>query len=895
MPAFRPLFFDRTDAGRQLASRLKALDLPDPVIYALPRGGVPLAVEIAQALNAPVDLVLVRKIGAPGHPELALAAVVDGEDAQTVINEEVRAQTGGDAAYLEKVRAKELSEIERRRALYFGGRERVSPAGRTAIVVDDGLATGATAKAALRALRRNGAAKVVLAVPVGPADTLEAMRAEADLVVCLHTPERFFGVGAFYGDFHQLTDKEILGQLREVWAEETPEPARGVARREVRLPPLGLVGDLQVPAGAQGIVLFAHGSGSSRRSPRNRAVADHLNARGFATLLFDLLSDGEAKDRRNVFDIPLLANRLLSAAAWIGEQPDLAGLPLGLFGASTGAAAALVAAAYLGERAGAVVSRGGRPDLAGAALAQVTAPTLLIVGGADHGVIELNEAALAQLTCDKAMTLVPGATHLFEEPGTLEQVMELASDWFQVKLTAQPAQPAQPAPEPAPAAASAARISEPPAPTLAGRLAAAAEPLPDIDDPAFAAAFDRYAEARVVLLGEASHGTSEFYRARAAITRRLIETHGFDFVAVEADWPDAAAVDRHVRLRPHRDMTPPPFSRFPTWMWRNTDVDAFVRWLRDHNAGRPAERRAAFYGLDLYNMRASMAAVLEYLDEVDPHAAAEARDRYACLAPWSDEPAAYGRAAISEGYAICERPVLSILTGLARNAVGYAAQDGETFFDAAQNARLVADAERYYRVMYYGGRESWNLRDQHMFETLEHILAVRGPQSKAVVWAHNSHIGDARHTDMGAARGELNIGQLCRERFGSDAALIGFGAHAGTVMAASNWDEPGEVKTVRPSLQGSYEALCHETGVDRFLLDLRPGRNEPLRQELSAPRLERYIGVIYRPDTERMSHYSQASLSDQYDGFVWFDEGRAVTPLPTQVQAEEEETYPFGL
>jgi erythromycin esterase-like protein/predicted phosphoribosyltransferase/predicted alpha/beta-hydrolase family hydrolase len=889
MPAFRPLFVDRTDAGRQLASRLEALDLPDPVIYALPRGGVPLAVEIAQALGAPVDLVLVRKIGAPGHPELALAAVVDGEDAQTVINEEVMAQTGGDATYLEKVRAKELSEIERRRALYFGGRERVSPAGRTAIVVDDGLATGATAKAALRALKRNGAAKVVLAVPVGPADTLEAMRAEADMVVCLHTPERFFGVGAFYGDFHQLTDKEMLGQLRQVWEAEAAKPARSVARREVRLPPLGLTGDLQVPAGAQGIVLFAHGSGSSRLSPRNRAVADNLNARDFATLLFDLLSGDEARDRRNVFDISLLANRLLSAAAWIGEQSDLAGLPLGLFGASTGGAAALVAAAHLGERAGAVVSRGGRPDLAGAALAQVTAPTLLIVGGADHGVIELNQEALARLTCDKALTLVPGATHLFEEPGTLEQVMELAADWFQAKLVSPPAS------RPAQSAAPATRISEPPAPTLAGRLAAAAEPLPDIDDPDFAAAFDRYADARVVLLGEASHGTSEFYRARAAITRRLIETHGFDFVAVEADWPDAAAIDRHVRLLPHRDMSPPPFSRFPTWMWRNTDVDAFVRWLRDHNAGRPAESRAAFYGLDLYNMRASMAAVLEYLDEVDPRAAAEARDRYACLAPWSDEPAAYGRAAISEGYAICERPVLSILTGLARNAVGYAAQDGETFFDAAQNARLVADAERYYRVMYYGGRESWNLRDEHMFETLEHILAVRGPRSKAVVWAHNSHIGDARHTDMGASRGELNIGQLCRERFGQGAALIGFGAHSGTVLAAANWDEPGEVKTVRPSLEGSYEALCHETGVGRFLIDLRPGHNEPLRQELSTPRLERYIGVIYRPDTERMSHYSAAVLPEQYDGFVWFDEGRAVTPLATPVRSEEEETYPFGL
>ena len=883
MNAFGVCFADRTDAGRRLASRLKVLNLFDPVVYALPRGGVPVAVEIAKALKAPLDLILVRKIGAPGHPELALAAVVDGEHAQTVINEEVDVMTGGDAAYLDRVRRRELGEIERRRALYLGGRRRVDVAGRTAIVVDDGLATGATAKAALRALKRQGAAKVVLAIPVAPADTLEAMRAEADEVVCLETPSPFFGVGVFFSDFHQLTDDETLGLLRQVWDGEAHTAPRTVERRQVQLPPLALCGDLQVPPDARGIVVFAHGSGSSRLSPRNRAVADNLNVRGFATLLFDLLDEREARDRSKIFDVYLLADRLLRAVAWIDGQPDLASLPLGLFGASTGAAAALTAAAKLGPRACAVVSRGGRPDLAGVALRQVTAPTLLIVGAADHGVIELNRQALAELSCDKAMKLVPVATHLFEEPGALEEVMKLAGDWFQAKLSARPGPGAH--------------VSETRALALtpSGRLTAAAEPLPDIDDLAFAAAFDRYADARVVLLGEASHGTSEFYRARAAITRRLVEKHGFDIVAVEADWPDAAAIDRHVRLEAHRPMAMRPFSRFPTWMWRNTDVEAFVRWLREHNAARSAQRRVAFYGLDLYNMRASMAAVLEYLDKVDPGAAAEARERYACLAPWSAEPAAYGRASLSEGYAICERPVLSILVGLARNAINYAAHDGERFFDATQNAHLVAGAERYYRIMYYGAHESWNLRDQHMFDTLERILAMRGPVSKAVVWAHNSHIGDARYTEMGAARGELNIGQLCRERFGRGAALIGLGTHSGTVMAASDWDEPTEVKTIRPSRPDSYEALCHDTGINRFLVDLRPGHNEPLRAALREPRLERYIGVIYRPDIERMSHYSQASLPEQYDGFVWFDETRAVTPLPTEFQAGEEETYPFGL
>lgn len=881
--ASRVRFADRADAGRQLAARLKSLGLANPVVYALPRGGVPIAVEVARVLGVPIDLVLVRKVGAPGQPELALAAVVDGDEAQTVVNEDVAAMTGGGGAFLETARRRELDEIERRRALYLGGHPRISPVGRTAIVVDDGLATGATAKAALRALRRQGAARVVLAVPVAPAETLEDMRAEADDVVCLATPSPFFGVGAFYEDFHQLTDDETVGLLRRAWDDPDGPAAPALERREVRLPPRSLPGDLQKPPGAVGIVVFAHGSGSSRLSPRNRAVADDLNRRGFATLLFDLLDESEAADRGKVFDIALLAERLIQATTWIESQPDLVGLPLGLFGASTGAAAALTAAAELGERARAVVSRGGRPDLAGEALRRVSAPTLLIVGGADHDVIELNRRALAMLPCDKALELVPRAGHLFEEPGTLERVMTLAGDWFAAKLVSRPD---------APSRVSAPRSREIPP---RGRLAAAAEPLPAIGDPGFAAAFDRFADARVVLLGEASHGTSDFYRARADITRRLIERHGFDVVAVEADWPDAAAVDRHVRAKPHRPMSPPPFSRFPTWMWRNTDVEAFVRWMREHNEARPAPERAAFYGLDLYNMRASMAAVLDYLDRVDPQAAAEARERYACMTPWNSEPAAYGRAALSKGYAICERPVVSILVDLVRKAADYAADDGETLFDATQNARLVVDAERYYRSMYYGAHESWNLRDRHMFETLDRILEMRGPKSKAVVWAHNSHIGDARYTEMGAAQGELNIGQLCRERFPRDVALIGFGTHAGTVTAASNWDEPAEVKTVLPSRAESYESLCHDAGLDRFLLDLRPGHNEPLREELREPRLERYIGVIYRPDTERMSHYALACLPEQYDAFVWFDETRAVTPLPAEIRTGEDETYPFGL
>ena len=437
--------------------------------------------------------------------------------------------------------------------------------------------------------------------------------------------------------------------------------------------------------------------------------------------------------------------------------------------------------------------------------------------------------------------------------------------------------------------------AHPPRTSTAAVLSAAAEPLPSLDDPAFGAVFDRFGRSRVVLLGEASHGTSEFYRARAAITRRLIERYGFTIVAVEADWPDAAAIDRYVRHSPHQPMGSTPFTRFPTWMWRNTDVDAFIGFLRDYNTTRSSGEKVGFYGLDLYNMTASIAAVLVYLDRVDPKAADAAREHYACLAPWSREPAAYGRASLTEGYALCEIPVTRILVDLLKKELQYAQKGNARFFDAAQNARLVADAESYYRAMYFGSSESWNQRDQHMFKTLQNILAQTGPSSKAVVWAHNSHIGDARSTDMGKERGELNIGQLCRQEYGRDAGLIGFGTHTGTVAAATDWDGPMEVKTVTPSHPDSYEALCHQVGTECFLLDLRADRLDDLRRVLAPPRLERYIGVIYRPETERWSHYGFATLPDQYDAFVWLDETHAVTPLPTTVTVGEDETYPFGL
>ncbi|KAI3594048.1 Protein-L-isoaspartate O-methyltransferase [Cupriavidus sp. U2] len=439
-------------------------------------------------------------------------------------------------------------------------------------------------------------------------------------------------------------------------------------------------------------------------------------------------------------------------------------------------------------------------------------------------------------------------------------------------------------------------------------FADAAIPLPDIDAPDFADWIDRFGDCRVVLLGESSHGTSEFYRARARATQRLIERHGFTIVAVEADWPDAASIDRYVRQRPPPSGTRAsggieafaPFSRFPTWMWRNQEVAAFVQWLRSFNAQRPAPDQAGFFGLDLYSMKASMASVLAYLDRIDPAAAAEARQRYACLDPWRQQPAVYGRAVLSGAYSACEDAVIAQLQSLLAQRIDYGSHGFEDYFDAAQNARLVASAEQYYRLMYYGAAASWNLRDTHMFDVLTRLLDAHGQHAKAVVWAHNSHIGNAAATAMGTERQELNIGQLCRERFGTRAALIGQDTYAGTVAAASDWDGPMEVKRVLPARTDSYGFVAHEAGVPRAFVDLRgnvASASAALRAALMTPRQERFIGVIYRPETELVSHYARAVLPEQFDGWIWFEETSAVTPLPGDQTPGMgmPETWPFGL
>jgi erythromycin esterase-like protein len=442
--------------------------------------------------------------------------------------------------------------------------------------------------------------------------------------------------------------------------------------------------------------------------------------------------------------------------------------------------------------------------------------------------------------------------------------------------------------------------------SLAASIRAAAIPLTggagDRD-----ALLDVVGDARLVLLGEASHGTHEFYAERARITRWLIEDKGFRLVAAEADWPDAYRVNRFVRGA-SVDTTAiealADFRRFPAWMWRNVDVLDFVEWLRRHNHQAGDRAAVGFYGLDLYSLGASTEAVLAYLAKIDPDAAARARRRYACFDHAGEEhAAAYGRSATLGLRPSCEDEVIAQLLELRRNAADYAQRDGrvaaDEFFAAEQNARVVKNAERYYRTMFRGRDESWNVRDRHMAETLDSLLAYftrPASPAKAVVWAHNSHLGDARATSM-AQRGELNLGQLVRERYGRDAVAIGFTTYQGTVTAASDWGAPAERKRVRAALAGSYEALFHETDEARFLLRFGQ-RGGAVGKALATPRLERAIGVIYLPRTERMSHYFEARLPDQFDAIIHIDETRAVVPLERTAgwdTGELPETYPWAV
>jgi len=415
-----------------------------------------------------------------------------------------------------------------------------------------------------------------------------------------------------------------------------------------------------------------------------------------------------------------------------------------------------------------------------------------------------------------------------------------------------------------------------------------------------APALELIGDASFVLIGEASHGTHDFYDLRAELTKRLIAENGFSAVAVEADWPDAYRVNRYVRSESDDDNADDAlagFERFPTWMWRNTVVAEFVEWLRDYNRPLPDSKRAGFYGLDLYSLFRSMEAVVEYLEGVDPEAARRARYRYGCFDHFGEDSQAYGYAASFDLSQSCEDEAVRQLREMQARGFGESRTGGaDDFFAAEQNARLVKNAERYYRSMFRGRASSWNLRDSHMMETAENLIEhhrERGRPAKMIVWAHNSHLGDARATEMGH-HGELNLGQLFRQRHDAHVVLVGMTTHAGTVTAASDWDAPGERKKVRQSLPGSYERLFHDTGSGKFFLPLRGGGASPLPKQM----LERAIGVIYRPESERVSHYFGADLASQFDCVYHLDETRALEPLEKHerwLEGEVPETYPSGI
>ncbi|WP_283631468.1 erythromycin esterase family protein [Mycolicibacterium poriferae] len=669
----RQIYRNRREAGRVLAGLLGAYRGREGVIVlGLARGGVPVAWEVAAALGAPLDAFIVRKLGAPGHEEFAVGALASG--GRVVVNDDVVRALRVTPQQLREAAEREGRELQRREAAYRGGRAPLELAGRTVILVDDGLATGASMFAAVQALRDMSPAEIVVAVPAAPESTCREFAGLVDDVVCASMPTPFLAVGESFWDFTQVSDDEVRQLLAT--------PTVGIATARLR----------------------------------------------------------------------------------IAETP----------------------------------------------------------------------AEVVERCAVDAPAGVPPAEALEEIIG----------------------------------------------------------------------------DARVVLIGESSHGTAEFYRARAEITKWLIEEKGFCAVAAEADWPDAYRVNRYVRGLGH-DASPEEalrgFERFPAWMWRNTVVRDFVDWLHAHNSRQRGEdrRQTGFYGLDLYSLHRSMREVIDYLDTMDPVAAARARQRYACFDHTSaDDGQAYGYAAAFGAGLSCEREAIEQLVELQRNAVEYARRDGllaeDELFYAQQNAQTVRNAEGYYRAMFGARVTSWNLRDRHMAQTLDALLAhldrhPDGQPARIVVWAHNSHVGDVGVTEVGAD-GQLTLGQLAREQHGSAVRLIGFTTYTGTVTAASRWGGIAERKVVRPALNGSVEELFHEVERSEFLIS--PMLSRAAAEPLDMVRLGRAIGVIYLPDTERQSHYYHVRPGEQFDALIHLDRTTALEPLEAGsewIAGEAPETYPTGL
>lgn len=856
-------FVNREQAGQALAKRLRSHITEDTVILGVPRGGVPVAFEVAKVLNRPLDILAIKKIGVPSRPEVALGAI--SEDGVPYFDEALVRRLHIQEKYLLEAAQEKHQELRLQLTKFRNSRPPIDLIKKDIIVIDDGIATGATLRAAVSVLRQRGARKITLAAPVGARPALESLLEIADEVIALVIPEDFIAVGMWYQEFPQVTEKEVLEKLETLQYLDFPRQEEVILNDANQK----LLGDWTLVEKEKGLIIFAHGSGSSRKSPRNQYVAKELNKIGFSTLLVDLLTMEESLDRKNVFDIDLLTQRLVSVTDEILKYYKNKTPRLAYFGASTGAAAALGATALSQQPILAVVSRGGRPDLAEKYLQDVSAPTLLIIGSEDKTVLNLNKKVQTSLKRSHLVT-ISGATHLFEEPGALDEVIEYAAQWFVQHLQDRK---------------SFLHVQE----QVVAELIKHSHPIKDLKswDPLI----ERLSKSRIVMLGEATHGTEEFYNIRRYISQRLIQEHGYNFIAVEGDWPDCQRLNDYIHSRKgdSAEKIMKQFNRWPTWMWANQETASLIEWMKNNNA--------SFYGLDIYSLFDSLDYLNEFSHTLDSESAAFITKLYECFENFKKDEKAYLRA-VTQLNDDCSEEAIANLKHLLQLRLEGINETQPSLLNAQQNARIIARAGEYYHAMLSGGPESWNVRDRHMIETLDHLLHHEGMNSKCIVWAHNSHIGDYRATDMHDA-GYVNLGGLAREKFGDQqVSLVGFGTYEGQVLAGPAWEGPEMRMILSAARPASFEAHCHKVAhdlkADRFYALFDEGAQGSILGTRQYG--HRAVGVVYdRRFEEHGRNYVPTIPAKRYDAFVFVDKTSALVSLANRFsKLDLPETWPGG-
>lgn len=856
-------FTNREQAGQELARKLRSHITEDTVILGVPRGGIPVAFEVARSLNRPLDLLAVKKIGVPDRPEVALGAI--SEDGIPYLDEVLIRQLNVSKTYIQQTSEEKLRQLKEMLIKLRGAAQSFNLKQKDIIIVDDGIATGATLKAAVSVLRKRGVRKITLAAPVGARQSIEELKKVADEVVTLISPDDFVAVGFWYETFPQVTEKEVIQKLETLQYLHFPRRQEIILHKEN----LELHGDWTVVENERGLIIFALVSGDSRLSLRNQYIANEFNKSGFSTLLFDLLAIPESLDRHHISDIETLSQRLLMATDEILKYYKNKPPHLAYFGVSTGAAAALSAAPLSQHTISAVVSRSGRPDLAEQYLGQVTAPTLFIVGAEDKNILRLNQKALSSME-NARLVNIPGATHI-EESTAMEEVIEYAIQWFSECIQRQQEFPL-------------------PQELVVSELVKRAHPIQDSHS--WDQLVQSLAKSRVVMLGEASHGTQEFYNIRRYISERLIQEHGFNFIAVEGDWPDCQKLNDYIRTGKGESARKimKQFERWPTWMWANDEIANLIEWMKQYGV--------SFYGLDVYSLFDSLDYLNEFSHRLDPESAAAIHRLYECFAGFKKDEKAYARA-LTRFQQDCSEEAIANLRQLLRLRIENINGALPYLFNAQQNARIVARAEEYYRAMISGGPESWNIRDEHMIDTLEHLMRHEGANSKCIVWAHNSHVGDYHATEM-REEGYVNLGGLARERFGSEqVALVGFGTYEGKVLAGPAWYGPETRMSLPAARPASFEAYCHKAArnlkTQRFYVLF----DEEARKSVLGTRKygHRAVGVVYQNHFEEHGrNYVQTTPAKRYDAFVFVDKTTALISVPSSISGKDiPETWPGGL